>query len=196
MFKEFAGVILFFIILCFLLRGMLIRNKQKMFDKTIGVLLTISIIVCMIYNVIYVFPDFKYENVYLGDAEKNLFVYKDNSQFPWTILFPILRNRIVYMDRSAKEYEKLFMTFAERYESMECTAELQDILDKQPEDFTKIGMIYIEVLDYIFYDWPYEEVPDLYVNMESLKNTRQLVAYADENHNLYMMSLEYYVSFQ
>lgn len=196
MFKEFAGVILFFIILCFLLRGMLIRNKQKMFNKTVVGLLSISIIVCMIYNVIYVFPDFKYENVYLGDAERNLFVYKNDSQFPWTILFPILRNRSVYMDSSAKDYEKLFMIFADGYESMVCTVELHDILEKKSEDFTKIGMIYIDVLDYIFYDWPYEEVPDLYINLESLKDTGQLVAYTDEDHNLYMMSLEYYVSFQ
>lgn len=192
MFKEFICVIFSFFLVSVMLKMVFKKKSQKAYETVVTILLVASVIISTVYNLLFVFPSYRYENVYLGDSEKNLFAYKDNSEFPWTILFPVLKNRSIYMDVQAKDYEKLFETFARSCESTGEAKEFEKLIGNKTKDFKNIGTIYIEVLDYIFYEWEYENKPNLYINLDSIRGTKELAACVDDSKNLYLMSLDYY----
>lgn len=192
MFKEFICVIFSFFLVSVMLKMVFKKKSQKAYETVVTILLVASVIISTVYNLLFVFPSYRYENVYLGDSEKNLFAYKDNSEFPWTILFPVLKNRSIYMDVQAKDYEKLFETFARSCESTGEAKEFEKLIGNKTKDFKNIGTIDIEVLDYIFYEWEYENKPNLYINLDSIRGTKELAACVDDSKNLYLMSLDYY----
>lgn len=204
MFKEaFAGILilsLFYGIYC-LLR----RKKSKAAAILAGSLLLFSILANIIYNAIVMFPDFYMDTVTgiyrYGTFSENLFAYSDEFMFQDNILFPILRNRSVLLDKNADFYQKFFSLYSSSCQQEEIpSANLEAVLGHK-EDFSfSHKFTCIGIMDYVTdsvppqfpYDFKENYFPMVFINIASLKGQTALRILMDKDYTLYIMSEAYY----
>lgn len=196
MFKEFGLILMGFFILYWILKWVYYRNVT-LFQKILIGLLLFSVVLSTGYNLRYIVPNFNYENVSLGDCKENLFTYKDDSEFQWQILFPVLKERKVYLDDTGTDYDQFFKLYSNEVEKITIDQAIVQKIEGEKEVFTtNIRMTLIDLLNYAFepYDSTrYEDsYPFLRINIDSLKGENELVAIVDANRNIYLMSKSYY----
>lgn len=196
MFKEAFVTIIVFIIVTLLL-SLLLSKKRRTFQVLILILLTAGFLANTVYNLRHLFPDFVLdETVPLGDCRENLFLYKDDSEFPCEILFPVLNQRTVLLDTSCDFYDVFFSTFSGEVIPTEIPAAAEEIVYEHKQDFTfaaENNLIYL--LDYAFpsnADTFIPMLPSVYINVGSLEGEDTLVAMIDQWMHIYLMSETYY----
>ena len=196
MFKEAFVTIIFIVILTVLL-GLLYHKKHLFFRVSVIALLSIGFICNTVYNLRHLFPDFVLdETVPLGDCRENLFLYKDDSEFPCEILFPILQNRTILLDTSCDFYDVFFKTFSEKVIPVDIPMEAEETVVANKDDFSfckENNLIYL--LDYAFPandDTFIPMLPNVYINIDSLMGEDTLVAVIDIWMHIYLMSETYY----
>lgn len=196
MFKEF-GVLFLILILTVAALRFCYQRRWFFFCRITTGLLCAAIMANVGYNLVFIFPDFVYEGVPIGDSEENLFVYKKDSQFRWQILNTISHNRDVLLDEEGELFAHYFELYAESTERIEVTNTVRNML-KDREDFEWYGELdMVELLDYAFPDWQGGRKPHLYLQKESLRGEKEMVGVmvdAGEHMDLYVMSEAYYES--
>lgn len=194
MFKEFGLIILIMGAAYVTLFRIRKRNSVYFLWILIG-LVGLTTIINLVYNFKYIFPDYVYEGVPIGDSSENLFTYKKDSEFQWQILFPILKNREVYIDDRNDFYYTFMETYADKVIKIEIPETVrQSIAEEAEESWTDIMLSMLLQLDYIFPEYiylPKEGFPYLKINLNNLGDSTELAAYVDEKENLYLMSKEY-----
>jgi len=204
MFKEaFAGIIIlfFFYSFCLFLRKKSPKALSTLMIAALGVFCVANII----YNFLNIFPDYYMDIVNgrfrYGTFSGNLFAYSDEFMFRDEIIYPVLRNRSVSLDKNADFYEKFVSLFAEKYERIEIPQEArQSLLSHQGDfdfshEFSCIG-----IMDYVTDEIPEELIPSfdeeiyptLYINTNSLKDQSRLTLIMGQDYSLYVMSEAYY----
>jgi len=154
------------------------------------------IIVNAVCNTVRFFPDtwlttvggdYKY-----GTYTGNMLSFSDDFMYQEEMLFPLLKNRTVYLDNRALYCKKFFETYSKQLEMV-------DIKDRG-----KMGPAYnydyifdFEALDQMTYIWDenmpevlkaqFEEdkFPKVFLNMEEIAGVESVVVTMDENYNLY-----------
>lgn len=196
MFKEFALLGIFFL-LVFLIFRRLHSKRRRLFKIILTGMAFFFILADIIYNIRYIFPEYIYEGIPIGDCYENLFAYKADSEFKWQILFPMLNGRTVYMDDSDDLYRNFFGLYAEETVSLSIQKERKEELFRNAEfSDQSVPLSMVELLNYAFepYDSSrYEErYPFLKIAREGLEGSKELVAVTDEKSNLYLMAKDYY----
>lgn len=196
MFKEFGVLFLLLILTVAALRFCYQRRRVFFCQITTG-LLYAAILINVGYNLVFIYPDFVYEGVPIGDSEENLFVYKKDSQFRWQILNTISHNRDVFLDEEGALFAHYFELFAESTQRIEVGNTVRNAL-KDSVDFECYGELdMVELLDYAFPDRQGGRKPNLYLQKESLRGEKEMVGImveAEEQMDLYVMSKVYYES--
>lgn len=194
MFKEFGLIFLVFIIIIVIFRRVLHRSSILFGKMCIGIIIGTTL-VNILYNFRMVYPTFVYEGVPIGDSEKNLFVYKEDSQFRWHMLNTISSNRTVYLDNEGELYEQYFNIFSDGVKYASFSDEVRRSVIEQKRNFEDFGEMFMLIdLDFAFPTWEGGPRPQLYINTEKMEGCDKLVAVADwgdKQGALYVMS-EYY----
>lgn len=204
MFKE-ALIGIFILFLFYLALRLLWQKKRKAAAGLMTAILAFSCLANVIYNGRVMFPDFYMDTVSgvfrYGTFRGNLFAYSDEFMFQDEIIFPVLRNRYVFLDSDAEFYEKFFSLYAGSCESFSPDAAGKNILASHPEDFDfSHEFSCMGIMDYVTDELPREltasfdeEVyPILHINTASLQGQQQLAVVMDDNYDLYIMSKAYY----
>ncbi len=200
MFKEAIIVVFAFIVLYVVLR-LLLRKKPQAFRVTALALLIGTIVLNSYYNLKTFFPNFVLDgHVPLGDCSENLFVYKEDSQYPCQIIFPVLQGRNVRADDSCQYFDFFLHTFSDGATSISISDADRETILAHADDFPSISRFYLlEMMNYAFKEEApqlenvgFDELPFLYVQTEALTGDDTLIAIVDENYNLYLMSETYF----
>ncbi|MBD5531559.1 MAG: hypothetical protein HDQ98_05050 [Lachnospiraceae bacterium] len=195
MFKEAFITVLCFIGVYVILRVLIKKNILLAKRLIIGALaLTLLLNIC--YNVYAFFPALAIDGVnYLGDAEDNLFIYNEKSEFRDQILFPTLQNRTVRIDESAACYALFFRTFAKSTETLSLTEdECAMLISAQDMLSFSAPLKIIHLMNYAFPSYAeISEVPILYLDESNLSGEDILVAASDDNGNLYLFTQKAYL---
>lgn len=206
MFKEaFTGIIVLFLFYLFCI--FLLKKNNKALSKLI---ITATVIFCIantVYNFLNIIPDYYMDIVNgrfrYGTFSGNLFAYSDEFMFQDEIIFPVLKNRSVSLDKNADFYEKFISLFAENYERIEIPEETRQTVVSHQNDFNfRHEFSCIGIMDYVTEGIPEELLPSfeeeiyptLYINTDSLKNQSRLVILMEQDYSLYVMSEAYYRS--
>lgn len=196
MFKEAFVTIILFTILTIIL-ALLLQKKKRIAKHIIVIFFAFCLTLNTIYNFRTLFPNFVLDSkTPLGDCEKNLFLYKSDSEFPCEILFPILQDRTVLIDDSFPFYDKFFQTFAKHTESIHVTDEEYATVFAAAQNFSfQATMSLIEMMDYVFPENDYYDLwygPKIFLETRDLSTEDTLVAVVDEYWYLYIMSERHY----
>ena len=102
-------------------------------------ILLLSCFANVIYNHLVMFPDFYMDTVSgvfrYGTFKGNLLAYSDEFMFQDEIIFPVLRDRQVFLDTDAGFYEKFFSLYAGSCEPLSAVSEHRDAIISRAEDF-------------------------------------------------------------
>lgn len=196
MFKEFGLLGGSFLIILLVFRRMYGKNRH-LFQIVLAGMLCITVIVNIIYNFKYVYPEFVYEGIAIGDSRENLFAYKDDSEFQWQILFPLLKGRTVYMDDSDLYYKQFLELYAEEVIAVTVDkAEKDMVVDIVMDSAEPMTLSMVELLNYAFEPRDSSLFEDRYPSLRiletELKGSMELVAVIDNKSNLYILTKEYF----
>ena len=204
MFKE-ALIGIFILFLFYLVWRQLWKKNRRTAGAVLTVILLLSCFANVIYNHLVMFPDFYMDTVSgvfrYGTFKGNLLAYSDEFMFQDEIIFPVLRDRQVFLDTDAGFYEKFFSLYAGSCEPLSAVSEHRDAIISRAEDFDfSHEFSCMGIMDYVTDGLPQEltasfekEIyPTLYINTASLQGQQQLAAVMDENYDLYIMSKAYY----
>lgn len=200
MFKEAIIVVFAFIILYVILR-LLLKKKPQAFRITAIALLVGSIVLNSYYNLKTFFPDFVLDgHVPLGDCSENLFVYKEDSQYPCQIIFAVLQGRDVRVDDSCHYFDFFLDTFSDGATSVSIGEAARENVLAAAASFPSVSRFHLlEMMNYAFKEEApaleglgFDELPFLYVQTEALTGDDTLIAIVDEYYNLYLMSETYF----
>lgn len=194
MFKEALITVLCFIGIYVILH-ILLRKNMLLAKRLIMGGLMLTLLFNIGYNVHAFFPAFVLDGInYLGDAEENLFIYNQTSEFSDQILFPVLQNRTVLADESADFYELFFRTFAKTTEAFSLTNDERDALICKRDALSFSASLHIvNLMNYAFPGFQkLTELPILYLDEASLSGEDTLVAVSDDAGNLYLFTRKTY----
>lgn len=195
MFKEAFITVLCFIGIYVILR-ILIRKNELLAKRLIVAGLTLTLFLNIGYNVHAFFPALVIDGInYLGDAEDNLFIYNEESEYRDQILFPVLQNRTVRIDESAACYALFFRTFAKSTETLSLTEnECAMLISAQDMLSFSAPLKIINLMNYAFPSYTeISEIPMLYLDESNLSGEDTLVAVSDDNGNLYLFTQKAYL---
>ena len=194
MFKEAFITVLCFISIYVILRILIKKNTLLAKRLIIGALaLTLLLNIC--YNVYVFFPALVLDGVnYLGDAEGNLFLYNEESEFRDQLLFPVLQDRTVRIDESADRYALFFRTFAKSTETLSLTKDECALLISAQDTLSfSTPLKIINLMNYAFPSYAeISDIPMLYLDESNLSGENTLVAASDDNGNLYLFTQKTY----
>lgn len=195
MFKEaFITVLCFtgiYVILCFLL-----QKNELLAKRLIAGALALTLLLNIGYNIHTFFPAFVLDGMnYLGDADGNLFIYNEESEFTDQILFPALQNRTVLIDESAQFYNLFLRTFSGAAEELSLSENDCAMLLSTPDIFSFTAPLHIvELANYAFPDHAkLPEMPVLYLDEDGLAGEDTLIAISDDAGNLYLFAEKTYL---
>lgn len=192
MYKEF-GVIFIILLAAIIIMWQLYQKKLSVYKTVTVSALILCIFINIIFNLRNVYPEFIYEGVPIGDSKENLFVYKSDSQFQWHILNRVAENRVILLNDEEEIYTNFFKLFAEECKLLEPDAAVKESILMHKEEFDETAELsMVKQLPYAFPEWESEDVPQLYLNTEGLKDCKTLIGIVDWNKDLYVMSETYY----
>lgn len=194
MFKE-AFVTMLCLIGIYVVFRILIRKNEPLAKKFITGGLLLTLILNIGYNGYAFFPRLVLDDKnYLGDAEENLFIYNAPSEFRDQIIFPVLQNRAVLVDESAGFYTLFLSTFSKNVTELSLAPVDRDSLISARDRLsfsTEFSMV--NLANYAFPEYiEISEVPDLYLDEDSLSDEDTLIAVSDESGNLYLFTQSTY----
>lgn len=195
MFKEALITVLCFTGIFVILR-ILIKKNELLAKRLIAGALALTLLLNIGYNVYAFFPALVLDGInYLGDADGNLFIYNEESEFADQILFPVLQNRTVLIDESAEFYALFFCTFAESTEALSLTERDRALLTSTPDVLSFCAPLHIvELANYAFPDHAkLPETPVLYLDENGLSGENTLIAISDNAGNLYLFANQTYL---
>lgn len=208
MFKEAVLIVVLLFLFYIVIKKLSVRRPAWIIGLTGGLL----VLFCagnLIYNQLFTFPDYYMDTktgVYrYGTFRENLFAYNSEFRFQDEILFPILKNRTVLLDDSSDFYHKFFTMFSKDVQAVTLSGEERETLLSHKEDFDfSHEFTCIGTMNYVTEDIPEVLVPTMdekiypwvYVNTSSLQGKEQLIALIDADHNLYIMSVDYFKQIQ
>lgn len=194
MFKEAFITILCFIAIYVILRILLHKN-ELLAKRLIAGGLALTLLLNIGYNVHAFFPALVLDGInYLGDAEGNLLIYNEESEFQDQILFPVLQNRTVLIDESADFYTLFLRTFAKKAEAFTLTEYERGLLLSSSDSLPFSTVFHnVNLMSYAFPSFvAILEVPDVYLDKDTLSGEDTLVAVSDEAGNLYLFTQKTY----
>ncbi len=194
MFKEAFITILCFAAVYVILRILLRKNELLAKRLILGGLL-LTLLLNIGYNAHAFFPALVLDSVnYLGDAEENLFIYNEKSEFPEQILFPVLQNRTVLADGSVDFYALFFRTFAKETTELSLAENERALLVSSRDALSfSAPLKIISLMNYAFPGYrELEETPALYLDEAALSGEDTLIAVSDDNKNLYLFTEKTY----
>jgi len=197
MIKEFILICIIMCILWVVLSKLIAKISRVNIRQWIpAMIIIVAILVNVVYNTVRFFPDtwlstvggdYKY-----GTFTGNMLTFSDDFMYQEEMLFPLLKNRTVYLDSKALYCKKFFETYSK-------SVEMVDLAER-----VKIGPAYnydyifeFEALDQMSYTWDenmtddikanFEEdkFPKIFLNMAELAESDSIVVAADEYNNLY-----------
>lgn len=195
MFKEAFITVLCFTGIYVILRFLLQKN-ELLAKRLIAGALTLTLLLNIGYNIHTFFPSLVLDGInYLGDADGNLFIYNEESEFTDQILFPVLRNRTVLIDESAQFYELFLRTFSGTAEELSLSENDCALLLSTPDNFSFTAPLHIvELANYAFPDHAkLPEMPVLYLDEDGLAGEDTLIAISDDAGNLYLFAEKTYL---
>lgn len=195
MFKEAFITVLCFTGIYVILRFLLQKN-ELLAKRLIAGALTLTLLLNIGYNIHTFFPSLVLDGInYLGDADGNLFIYNEESEFTDQILFPVLRNRTVLIDESAQFYELFLRTFSGTAEELSLSENDCALLLSTPDNFSFTAPLHIvELANYAFPDHAkLPEMPVLYLDEDGLASEDTLIAISDDAGNLYLFAEKTYL---
>lgn len=194
MFKEAFITVLCFIGVYVVLRVLIKKNTLLAKRLIIGAL-ALTLLLNIGYNVYAFFPALVLDGVnYLGDAEGNLFIYNEESEYRDQILFPVLQNRTVLVDGSADFYALFFRTFAGSTEDVTLPENERAVLISAQDTLSfSAPLKIINLMNYAFPSYAaISEIPMLYLDESNLSGEDTLIAASDDNGNLYLFTQKAY----
>lgn len=195
MFKEAFITVLCFTGIYVILRFLLQKN-ELLAKRLIAGALTLTLLLNIGYNIHTFFPSLVLDGInYLGDADGNLFIYNEESEFTDQILFPVLRNRTVLIDESAQFYELFLRTFSGTAEELSLSENDCALLLSTPDNFSFTAPLHIvELANYAFPDHAkLPKMPVLYLDEDGLAGEDTLIAISDDAGNLYLFAEKTYL---
>lgn len=195
MFKEAFITVLCFTGIYVILRFLLQKN-ELLAKRLIAGALTLTLLLNIGYNIHTFFPSLVLDGInYLGDADGNLFIYNEESEFTDQILFPVLRNRTVLIDESAQFYELFLRTFSGTAEELSLSENDCALLLSTPDNFSFTAPLHIvELANYAFPDHAkLPEMPVLYLDEDGLAGEDTLIAISDDAGNFYLFAEKTYL---
>ena len=195
MFKEALITVLCFIGIYVVFR-ILLQKNELLAKRLIAGALMLTLLLNIGYNVHAFFPALVLDGInYLGDADGNLFIYNEESEFADQILFPVLQNRTVLIDESAEFYALFLRTFAESTEALSLSENDRALLTSTPDVLSFCAPLRIvELANYAFPDHAgLPEIPVLYLDENGLSGEDTLIALSDNAGNLYLFANQTYL---
>lgn len=195
MFKEAFVTVLCFIGIYVILH-ILLRKNVPLTKRLATGGLVLTLILNIGYNVYAFFPALELDGInYLGDANENLFIYNEESEFAEQILFPVLQNRVVLVDGSADFYALFFRTFAKDTSELLLTANEHSILISMRDALSFSAPIHIvNMMNYAFPGYhELNDIPTLYLDESALSGEETLIAVSDDSGNLYLFARKTYL---
>lgn len=202
MFKELIVIILVACVLG-IINWLLYKKKKSFFQKELYGILFAIIIINIIYDLYLVIPKCYYDTVeghiLYGTSYHNLIAYRQGFIFEDQIIFPIIRNRKVWLDSTASVYETFFTWYADGMDWLELGEQSKEkviqYMERETEERNfrclKI-MNYIKLPDKELQKLLEENVPSLYIDLSGLKDEDELVAIMSNSYNVYILSVGQY----
>lgn len=207
MFKEFILGVFILCILYIILRLYIKNNNNRLPFLPVCMVFGLLALISFIYNGLNVFPSLYLDTstgVYrYGKLSGNLFAYSDEFRYRDQILFPILKERTVYLDQNSGFYNKFFSLFSREAVSDQLNIQesvRERVLTDQAAfdyvtDFNSIAL-----MDYATDSIPLEleaafddkQYPKLYINLSSIKGSEALVVMTQPDYSVYIMGEAYY----
>lgn len=176
------------------------KIKAPVLLLTLGVFCAVNII----YNLFVMFPDYymdTYTGVYrYGTFRGNLFAYSDEFRYRDEILFPILREREVFLDSSvaADVYVRFFSMFdrSKSVNRIDIGKDRDSIINGDHDYITDFNMI--DLMDYATDSVPEDLLeklekdilPVIHIDLSSLKGKKSIVVAVTEDYDLYIKGWE------